>query len=236
MAEEKEKAKEIETQQSKDTEEVKKLLAKIQTKLQTAAFTELAIVEKLNERIENKFIEQPSNEDFNNFIKKIEMDSTDATQVIAKKLRVAYLYINLDELPLYNPATPPLTGATPPLTGTNGTSENPRRLALKSTAIQSKNSQGATFGEGSATELATTLATGSATELGEGSGPATGARAGSELGEGAGASKTLARPEGGEPATTTGSAGASATTTGSAGGEPATGSELGEGAGAGPTK
>ena len=78
-------------------ENVKILLEKIQKKLQKSAFKDLAIVEKMNEQFENKLMEQDNNIDFNDFIKNIETDTNPASQAIAKKLRVAYLYINLDE-------------------------------------------------------------------------------------------------------------------------------------------
>jgi len=78
-------------------ENVKILLEKIQKKLQKSAFKDLAIVEKMNEQFENKLMEQDNNIDFNDFIKNIETDTNPASQAMAKKLRVAYLYINLDE-------------------------------------------------------------------------------------------------------------------------------------------
>jgi hypothetical protein len=81
------------------------LLERIQKKLQIAEFTQLAIVQKMTERVDNKFMEQDNNKNFIDFIKILEVDPNINTQMIAKKLRVAYLYINLDETPLYNPAS-----------------------------------------------------------------------------------------------------------------------------------
>ena len=81
------------------------LLERIQKKLQIAEFTQLAIVQKMTERVDNKFMEQDNNKNFIDFIKILEVDPNINTQMIAKKLRVAYLYINLDEPPLYNPAS-----------------------------------------------------------------------------------------------------------------------------------
>ena len=79
------------------TADVKIILEKIQKKLQSAAFTELAIVDKMNEANENAAMKQDNNTDFYDFITKLEKDPTVTIQTIAKKLRVAYLYINLDE-------------------------------------------------------------------------------------------------------------------------------------------
>ena len=86
-----------EASKKNESTEIKSLLEKIQKKLQSAAFTELAILDKMNEKINNKSMEQDNNSDFNQFISKLETDPTQTTQIIAKKLRVAYLYINLDE-------------------------------------------------------------------------------------------------------------------------------------------
>jgi len=75
------------------TVEIKGLLEQIQKKLQDAALTDLALLDKKNEGINNDAMEQDNNKDFFDFVKKLETDKIPA----AKKLRVAYLYINLDE-------------------------------------------------------------------------------------------------------------------------------------------
>ena len=82
---------------SEKTNEVKIILEKIQLKLQDAAFTNLAILDKMNDANKNKDMKQDNNKDFYDFILKIEKDNTATMQTIAKKLRVAYLYINLEE-------------------------------------------------------------------------------------------------------------------------------------------
>ena len=75
------------------TKQIKGLLERIQKKLQVAALTDLAVLDKKNEGIQNIDMEQDNNKDFFDFVTKLEIDHVPE----AKKLRVAYLYINLDE-------------------------------------------------------------------------------------------------------------------------------------------
>jgi len=83
----------LENKNKSKTVEIKGLLEQIQKKLQDAALTDLALLDKKNEGINNDAMEQDNNKDFFDFVKKLETDHIPA----AKKLRVAYLYINLDE-------------------------------------------------------------------------------------------------------------------------------------------
>ena len=79
------------------TDEVKIILEKIQAKLQASAFTELAVLDEMNKANENGYMKKDNNKDFYDFVEKLEKDATPTMLTIAKKLRVAYLYINLEE-------------------------------------------------------------------------------------------------------------------------------------------
>ena len=69
------------------TKQIKGLLERIQKKLQVAALTDLAVLDKKNEGIQNIDMEQDNNKDFFDFVTKLEIDHVPE----AKKLRVAYL-------------------------------------------------------------------------------------------------------------------------------------------------
>ena len=79
------------------TDEVEIILKKIQKKLQASAFTDLAVLVKMNEANDKGYMKQDNNKDFYDFIEKMENPKTEPMLTIAKKLRVAYLYINLEE-------------------------------------------------------------------------------------------------------------------------------------------
>ena len=107
------------------TNEVKIILEKIQAKLQASAFTELAVLHEMNKTNENGYMKKDNNKDFYDFIEKLEKDPTPTILTIAKKLRVAYLYINLEEPAIptkreVEPAVGPKVSGGPPEGGGRG--------------------------------------------------------------------------------------------------------------------